>query len=374
MILCQPDDIGMAIAYPWDLNLIPSKEIKALNDNRPYFIHQLNESRQFTVFTTLLRVYTTTSLVFHEQGSNSEMMSSFFSEPLHCTTQGLPIFLWKDRFMIYWNVPSVPNIENFVVQIILPKTHQIFSGGIFHGITVSSNDIQEIFEKKDQELVNNLDSSSVLTLVFPSNVRGIAISNPKIKALNVRVLVITEENKKLMTAENLEYLRWTGVRRKYIYATTVEPKSVIFKSMKDLNMNFCLKICLQKIMVEEISCENKLITQDEPLVYDNLTTKTKYQFTFYNCSTGVMLDELQVRTGVESKFSVRFLSTLLGLVFSGPGAAENCRIVEEEDGILLTWLKQNDVDIVGYKILWTVNNEQHERILSKDSDSFKVSF
>lgn len=364
----------MAIAYPWDLNLISLNEIKHSDNNRRYFIHQMNESRQFTVFTTLLRVYTTTSQVTHKQGSNSEMMSSFFSEPLHCSTQGLPISLWKDRFMIYWNLLSIPNIENFVVQILLPEKHAIFGGGGFKGITGSLDDVQEIFEKKDEKLSKNLASRNVLNIIFPGNVRGIAIPNPEVKSLSVRVLAITEDNKKLMTAENLKYLRWTTVRRKYVYVTAVEPKSVVFKSMKDMNMSFCLKVCHQKIMVDEINCENKFIIQDEPLVYDNLATKTKHQFTFYNCTTGHIVDEVQVRTGVESKFFIRPEFSLLVLVLPGPATVESCRIVEKDDGILLTWLQQKDADVVGYKILWTVNNEQHERIISKDLDSFLVSF
>lgn len=59
-------------------------------------------------------------------------------------------------------------------------------------------------------------------------------------------------------------------------------------------------------------------------------------------------------------------------MFSGPGAVENCMIADKDDGILLTWLKQDDVEVVGYKILWTVSNEQHERIVSKNTDSFMV--
>ncbi|KAL5285203.1 PRTG family protein [Megaselia abdita] len=255
----------------------------------------MKESRKFTVFTTLLRVYTNTFEVFHEKGRNSEVMSSFFSEPLHCTTQGLPISLWKDRFMIHWNPDKIPNIESFVVQMLLPFSR----GKSFQGITNSSEDVQEIFEKKDEELFKNLASKNILSLVFPPNVRGIAF--PEMKKLNVRLLAITDENKKLMTTENLEQLSWTLVRRKYLYVVSVEPKSVVFRSMKDLEMNFYLKICHKKVMADEIHCETNLIKNGEPLVYDNLATKTLHKFIFYNSSTDQELDEIQIKTGVESK-------------------------------------------------------------------------
>lgn len=292
----------MAIPHPWDTKLIPSKNIKVLDNNRRYFIHEVNENRQFTEFTTLMRVLTTTSRVVHEQGSNSEMISSFFSEPLHCATQGLPIYLWKDRFMIHWNSVEILNIESFVVQILLPGKGT-FNRERIQGITNTSDEIQELFEKKDEDLSRNLASTNILNFIFPANVRGMAILNPKVQTLNVRLLVITEDNKKLMNVENLEYLEWVRVRRKYLYASSVEPKSIIFKSMTDLNMDFCLKICYQMVMYVGINCEKKHITKNEPLVFENLKAKTGHQFKFYNCSTAQQLDELLIITGVESEFS-----------------------------------------------------------------------
>lgn len=302
----------MTFSYPWDVRLISSKQIKPLNENRRYFIHEVDSNRKFSVFTTLFRVYTTTSSVVHEQGSNDEMDSSFFSEPLHCATQGIPVDLWKDRFMIHWKHDELKNIESFVVQISLPEG-LLLDRKSFYGITEPSAIVQEIFEKSDEDLSRNLASPNLLNIIFPANVRGIAFPNPDIQQLKVRVLGITEENKKLMTAENLAFLNWTGVKRKYLYLASVEPKSVIFKGMADSNTTFCVRICHQIVMSsEEDVCENKFVTKGESLIFENLKTKTMHRFTINNCTTEQQLDEFHIKTGIESEFLQSFLKFLIG--------------------------------------------------------------